>query len=467
MAAAVVAVALTLAGPAEPGLADGAGNEQFAERDAAGSLPLLQLPAGAERADANPATDPSLLESPSGVPATPNAVVRSEFWRVPSAPPAVIAWIKAHRPAGSRIVTEGGSSIRGVKQVWWVGFERHRIRNVASLREISVTVAAADGGGTALRADGVVVWMVPRALSERIPDGARLLDVVLRGGKRDVLTHIVVRDPVRIARAARVLNRLPLAQPGTFLCALDRGARLHLTFRGEVGARPLARAVAELGGCANVRLTLAAGAQPPLLGYGLPDDLQFALGLRLDLSRYYERYFGGFDKSPPTPAAPLASGTTPAGLPYQVVGQRDPRFGVCAEFFELGIRRSSGCLIHPRGRRSTVMTTLSCYPRAVSGFVVLAGARASTVVASYDDGVRVRVGARPLPTRTFRTRLGLGYGTNLVRLPHRATLPLGYRGPVIVGFRRGVHDLEHLDVLGARGTRLQRVTFDHGPFAAC
>src|SRR3954467_4821050 len=85
-------------------LAAEADNQRTAQQDAASALRLLRLPPGAQRGDANPAADPQLLEAPGpGQTSAPNHVAQTEFWRVPGEPREVFAWIKAHRPAGTRI----------------------------------------------------------------------------------------------------------------------------------------------------------------------------------------------------------------------------------------------------------------------------------------------------------------------------------------------------------------------------
>jgi hypothetical protein len=433
-------------------------NRQAAEQDASTARGLLQLPPGATRSDSNPAADQSQLASPGGVPATPNAVVQSEFWRVPGDPAAVRDWIKAHPPTGGRLVTEGSAGKIGQPLVWSIGFGFPPIRNVLGQRQVGATTTAAGGGGTAVRVDAFAVWMEPRLPSEHIPVGATTLDVVVRDRDRGLVKRLAMHDRSRIAAVTRMLNRLPVVQPGLTMCPLDRGFHAYLTLRRTPTGAPLARAVAELGGCGGVQLAINGQPQPPLSGFGLFADLESALGTIIPLPQ----------PPPPEPAFPVAEvahGAMPGGAPFRLVAYRDPRQGICANLYESGVEQASGCLLHPRGRRSSALTIgVSCYPRAVTGFAVLGGHGARSATGSFDDGASIRARAYELPRSTVTTRVGLGNG-GLVRLERPATIALGYRGPFLIGFRRGVHALTRVDVAGGRAT--QQLRFDYGLFLQC
>jgi hypothetical protein len=433
LAISVAIVACLSAGAA---IADEASNELAAQRDAAAALGLLRLPDGAVRADANPAADQKLLEGPAiGRSSNPNQVAQSEFWRVPGEPWQAIRWIKAHPPAGARIFVESRGGKLGAPAVWAVSFARRPVWNVLDGRQLAVTVAAASGGGTALRADGLATWLVPRPASEWIPAGARVLDVEVRGMKPTPVTRFAVRNRTGIELATRILNRLPLVQPDVFLCPIDRGIHADLTFRARDGGAVLARADAALGGCASVALTISGAAQPDLSGYGLLDDLQAALGRRIDLSP-----FVGFAPEP-LPVVRVAHGRTIGGVPFEAVAYNGgPRLGLCVQLFEGGVRRGMACLVHIHGKRASVFSAPACYPRALTGVGVI-GRSAATTRVRFDDGVRLRPTVYYLEHPTVTTTIGLK-GDQIVRLEKPARVSLGYRGPFAFGFRRGVHDLD-------------------------
>jgi hypothetical protein len=99
---------------------------------------------------------------------------------------------------------------------------------------------------------------------------------------------ITVRSPGALRRAVKLLNTLPVSQPGAILCPLNWGSRIRLVFYGsaDTGTRPLAVAVVDPSGCGLVQLTIRGHRQPPLEGgFALPGRLSHALGLKLDTGR--------------------------------------------------------------------------------------------------------------------------------------------------------------------------------------
>ncbi|HEX6713195.1 MAG TPA: hypothetical protein VF066_07410 [Thermoleophilaceae bacterium] len=416
--------------------ADDVGNERTARADAADALGLLRLPDGAARSDENPAADPQLLESPGlGRSASPNQIEQSEFWRVPGDPSDAIAWVKAHPPAGTRLVAWGKASNRDGPTTWSAAFERRPVPEVMVGRQLAVTVAKAADGGTALRADGFATWLVVRPASERIPAGAEVVQVTITGHFSTARIGFAVRDKQQVALVTRILNRLPVTQPGLFMCPLDRGIHALLTFRGGGGAT-IARADATLGGCAQVDLTIDGARQPSLNGYGLLDDLEAVLGRPIDLTPFSQSDF----TEASTPVARVAHGRV-AGMPFDAVAYNGgPQQGLCMQLFVAGVRRGIGCLLHLRGKRTSTFPALACYPRAVTGVGAL-GRNAATEPVRFDDGETLRPALYSLPHASLKTTIGL-QGDRIVPLSRPAKLSLGYRGPFAIGFRRGVHDLD-------------------------
>ena len=65
--------------------------------------------------------------------------------------------MEQHPPAAGE-QDEGGSG--NAPSLNWIGFEFAPVKGVLSSRELTVEVAPANGGATALRADAEVVWFV-------------------------------------------------------------------------------------------------------------------------------------------------------------------------------------------------------------------------------------------------------------------------------------------------------------------
>jgi hypothetical protein len=426
--AAVVAVLCTTSAA----FADEASNQDAAKRDAAESLTLLRLPEGAQRVADSPARDPQYLETLHS--SSPNLVEQSEFWRVPGNPWDVFAWLKKHPPAGTRIAFTGSGGNRDGLQSWGVTFQRPAVREVMDARQLAVALAKATGGGTAVRADGVATWIVPRQASNQVPGGAATLQVTLRGREPKPVTRFSVSDPARIAMVTRILNRLPLVQPGVMLCPMARGIHARLRFIGRDGS-VLADANAALDGCPDVELVLGGQKQPPLAAWTLVDDLQAVLAGPID----FTPFIGSESMPPPMPVASVAHGAF-GGVPYDAVAYNGgPREGLCVQLFLAGVERGMGCLLHARGKRTSTFSAPACYPRELVAVGVLGRNARPTV--RFGDGRTIKLAVHTLPHATVTTSIGLQVG-RIVKLKRPAKVSLGYRGPFAFGFRAGIHELD-------------------------
>jgi hypothetical protein len=90
-------------------------NKLAAQRDVAKLLGLAGLPPGATRLTAEPPGDRGLLGKPYSEPSIANVVDRHGFWRVSEPLNAVTAFVKTHRPTGSRwsgTAHAGGPGVR-------------------------------------------------------------------------------------------------------------------------------------------------------------------------------------------------------------------------------------------------------------------------------------------------------------------------------------------------------------------
>lgn len=244
-------------------------------------LAKAPLPTGATVA----ATDPSggALAQASFAPATPNLVDVHSFWRVPSDPDTVIAWIKAHPPAGSDgAAFQGETRLHGKLLSQLIGYSfAQPVSGVVPWETLAITAISARGGGTALRVDASVVWLLKRSPSERIPAGARSVAVSERGLNGHRSGSWTVAAPARVARAVSLIDRLPSAQPGVSSCPADTGPYVTLKFLSRGGA-DLATAAIDGSGCLGVGLSIHGPQQHALQGNAaLIKQLSTALGLEL------------------------------------------------------------------------------------------------------------------------------------------------------------------------------------------
>jgi hypothetical protein len=245
-------------------------------------LGALRLPAGASRAQANPG--PPSLGKPPFVAATPNLVDVHEFWRVPGAPRSVLNWITKHPPSGSKAFESGAIGDNGSVVSQFVGFSFLRSsRDRDPSETLLVTVGAARGGGTAVRADAQAVWLLTRPASERVPAGVHAIAVSESRFSGQPPGRWTVTDASRVKRVVAILDRLPAAQPGPAACPADAGpfVTLELATAAKHGRR-LATAYVDGGGCRRVGLVIRGHREHPLQGNPrLLGQLSSATGINL------------------------------------------------------------------------------------------------------------------------------------------------------------------------------------------
>jgi hypothetical protein len=258
-------------------------------------LAELPLPPGSSESSTDPPEAGSLLAGPGyGPPATPNAVDEHAWWLVPVTPTETLAYICAHLPPGTTRPLSGtglgGPNVpeNTISGFTWPG-------SPGSLVVWAVRLA---NGSTALRVDAEVVWVIPRAASERIPAGARLLTIRVHkpgrtlGGVKFNRPAVLGRLPSRVTSVARIerivalLNELRVQQPGLRHCLLEAGGSVQLGFYTSPSASPLAVAdintVRKGGGCGGgVSLTIHGMAEPELEGgWDLVEEISQTLEIR-------------------------------------------------------------------------------------------------------------------------------------------------------------------------------------------
>jgi len=210
-----------------------AANRLAARRDAGRLLGRVLLPAGARPL----ASPPPALRSPFQRAGTPAVVDERALWQAPQPLAQVLAFERAHRPRGSRLVLEGTGTDASGRSISGLGFAWPALPGRLSSRILLVAATSRPDGSTALRVDAQVVWVVARSPREAVPAGARQVD--LREGRRPPVRFTA---PAEVARIVRWLDELPVVQPGGYACPdLVSGPVIVLDVRGGGGAL-LARA---------------------------------------------------------------------------------------------------------------------------------------------------------------------------------------------------------------------------------
>jgi hypothetical protein len=269
MAGMVLASAATMAVVGAGGSASAASgataNEVAARSDARSLLVRLRLPGGAVRSAREPTGDGGSLARPAvGVVATPTAIDESAFWTLRASPLAVLAFVKASPPAGSKMWVSGSGSGPGSPGYSYEGFQWPAIANVIETRHLIVEVTSLSDGMTGVRADAQLVPITPRGSSERIPAGATRLSVTgtARGGRQ--IQIATVTSPAKIRAVIALLDGLPLLPPEhPFECGPSVPEPVRLAFYANRGGAPLAKANFEpypttstWGWCSTVGLTI-------------------------------------------------------------------------------------------------------------------------------------------------------------------------------------------------------------------
>lgn len=303
-----VAIARQTAHPSAPAVrtsshpAAGGHNEARARQEADRLLSLTRVPDGA-RSIQQP---PRLLSGPvMGTPMVTTIVIRSAYWHVPMSYSATLAWLQTHPP---RDLTQTGSGggIEGPDGSA-SGYDYSEMPSPTWQSAELEVAATADGDGSAIRADALVVWLDPKPVRDTADGtrvrvsvdgscpssdrgvvgvrnyGQRLTDRLLPdaqpwrglvcwydGGNGDVFGLVSTKrlDARQAASLADALRRLPLSHTdgGMQSCPMDDGAAaiVALAYPGVDDVDVWVT----LNGCAfvsNGRIVTAAGTIPELI----------------------------------------------------------------------------------------------------------------------------------------------------------------------------------------------------------
>jgi hypothetical protein len=233
-------------------------NKAAARVAAASALKKVVLPAGATRTDTSP-----WRSSVAGAPASLHLIDVHQDWRVPGDPRKVLGWIKAHPPAGSTVFSTGSDGRYGKTLSWFVTFALPAAPGVYQAG-VGIGVTAAKGGGSAVRADGWAIWLLPRPAWERAPADTRAVVVsahVIAGHTYRVAT---VTSPRKVAQLVGYINSLKVTQAMAMSCPNYGPGRTLLGLRFVPGSGSTQVRVAD-DGCFGLRFTIGKRAGPTLM----------------------------------------------------------------------------------------------------------------------------------------------------------------------------------------------------------
>jgi len=274
---AVLALAAgSVAAAGEGGQPTAAANRASAGQDVRGLLRVIRLPPESVALDSAPAGGAAIDNRFPG-PGSVNLVDAHAWWRVQGTPAALISFEREHPPPGSRLSSSGGGTTtvpraRSSSDYVTLTFGFAPRPGVLDSRAVTVKATAIAAGSTAVRLDAEDVWEIPRSAGERVPSGAREIDVASGTSGRPPTFSISVTDAARVRTIVSWIDRLPVVQPGVLGCPMlpARGPVATFTFRAAGGA-VLARASQPVvsgptTACDPMGFTIRGRRQTPLLG---------------------------------------------------------------------------------------------------------------------------------------------------------------------------------------------------------
>jgi hypothetical protein len=286
IAAAVAVLAVVLAGPASAQAAvrvppRAERNYRAAERDVSARLSKVPLPAGATPTAQDPASSTGALRGAAFVTLSLALVDTHEFWRVPGEQPGTaLAWFQSHLPAGAGVYGTGTSSGPGYTQSD-LGLGYRAVPDRLPIRELSISLTTASGGGTAIRIDADDVYWIPRPKWERIPARVRTIDVTVQRTDPTSASSMKITAPAKIAKVVSLVNAQPQTQPYVLECPVFVGPDVTVKFYGASRSVPVAIVVANGSSCGGALVTLRGRPAPDLSsGPTLADDFGRLLGFK-------------------------------------------------------------------------------------------------------------------------------------------------------------------------------------------
>lgn len=147
-----------------------------------------------------------MLSKPQSRPGIGHLIDRHWFWRVPDPPAALVGWLRRHPPAGTRLSTWGSGGDRGVASLRMRGYSYRTLPQGIYEAELDFAIAAAKGGGSAVRVDSFAAGLVPRPAWEHVPASVAKVAISVRRYD-DRRSYSVATQQLRRRRSRGVRNR--------------------------------------------------------------------------------------------------------------------------------------------------------------------------------------------------------------------------------------------------------------------
>jgi hypothetical protein len=270
------AAARGASGIPKPPPAVAAARRRRAHADASTLLGRVRLPAGAEQLTSEPTGDGGTLARPASRPAVTTTLVDEHtWWRVPGSTASVLDYVQAHVPRGGKLRESAAQGTnQGGEVSGYLGFAWPPVRRLFSDRELLVQVTNLAGGGTGVRVDAQVQWIIPRPVSERIPRGVHEVDITRGAPGQSPSLAVKVVAPDKIRKLISMVDALGIVQPGAYSCPmlLPDAPVVTFTFRASDGGTVLASA-SELAAarepttsCDPMTFSIRGHPETPLLG---------------------------------------------------------------------------------------------------------------------------------------------------------------------------------------------------------
>ena len=215
---------------------------------------LVRVPTGSKAVSTAPVP---ALQKPATVSASPYLASAHRWWTTPLAPSDALAWLRAHPPAGLHPQGSGSGATTGGSFTYLTYTDP--AANASESATLLVEIAA-DGQGSALRADSQTLWGPPRTAVEQVPTDVQQVDLLAYQGKPShVLDHATLSGAAA-QRFARIVDGLSRDNWGPHGCTLDTGLRIQMTFPTQQG--PLV--FTDLPACGTLTVSANGTTQPAL-----------------------------------------------------------------------------------------------------------------------------------------------------------------------------------------------------------
>jgi hypothetical protein len=263
------------AGIPKPPPATTAARRHRARADARLLLGRVRLPTGAEQLSNEPAGDGGTLSRPPSRPAvTATLVDEQTWWRLPGSAASALDYLRAHPPRGGKLRESGSQGTERGAVSGYDGFVWPPVGRLLGSRELLVQVTNLAGGGTGVRVDAQVQWIIPRPVSERIPRGVHEIDVTRGAAGEAPSLAIKVVSPHVIRSVVAMIDALEIVQPGAYSCPNMAAGEpvVTFTFRASDGgsalasASQLASAREPTTSCDPMTFSIRGHPETPLLG---------------------------------------------------------------------------------------------------------------------------------------------------------------------------------------------------------